>query len=105
MKSKVAIDDPTSVPTAGAAGGAPRRPDIQAIAGLSMGELSARMEPTRLRESLDLLDWLASPEQRQNIAPMVGELCERFVQAGVPLDRYASSSTMITADYDAIGRV
>ena len=48
---------------------------------------------------------MLGPEQRDgSVGGIVEELCERFLDAGLPIDRYGSSTSMITAEHDAIGR-
>ena len=83
----------------------PRASSALAISQLSMQELLARMTPNRARKAIGLVAWLMGPEQRVTVETIVEELCERFLDAGLPIDRYGSSTSMITAEHDAVGRV
>ncbi len=87
------------------AGPRPSRPGARDIAALSLSEIDARFTPERRLTALAMIDWIASPQERAEIGSIVQALCERLVAIGVPLDRYASSTTMVTADHDAIGRI
>lgn len=88
-----------SVPKPGSA-------SARAIAQLPMQELLSRMTPNRARKALGLVAWLLGPERRDGVVGLiVEELCERFQDAGLPIDRYGSATSMITAEHDAIGRV
>ena len=87
------------------AGPRPSRPGAREIAALSLSEIDARFTPERRLTALAMIDWIASPQERAEIGSIVQALCERLVAIGVPLDRYASSTTMVTADHDAIGRI
>lgn len=75
------------------------------IAVLSIPEIQARLTAEGRRIALALLDWVGNPHQRTEIGSLIESFCERLVDAGVPLDRYGSSTTMVTADHDAIGRI
>lgn len=82
------------------------RPDARKIAALSIPELEARLTPESRRTALAMMDWIARSSQGgKEVGSIVQLLCERLVAAGVPLDRYVSSTTMVTADHDAIGRI
>lgn len=96
-----------SEPSASPAPGGTQAPRLigTEIAALSIPEIDARLTPERRQNALALLDWIASPQQRREIGSLIESLCERLVAAGVPLDRYGSSTTMVTADHDAIGRI
>lgn len=87
------------------AGPRPSRPGAREIAALSLSEIDVRFTPERRLTALAMIDWIASPQERAEIGSIVQALCERLVAIGVPLDRYASSTTMVTADHDAIGRI
>ncbi len=76
------------------------------ISHLPLSELLARMTPNRARKALGLIAWLLGPDdQGDRITSVVEELCERLLDAGLPIDRYGSSTSMVTAEHDAIGRV
>ncbi len=80
-----------------------RRPVLE-LARLPMHELLSRMTPNRARKAMGLQAWLLGPDQRATTETIVEELCERFLDAGLPIDRYGSSTSMVTAEHDAIGR-
>lgn len=84
---------------------ASERPTAAEIAALPMTEVLARLEPGRATHALALVDWLSGSRQREFKGSIVEDLCARFLAAGVPLDRYGSSTSMVTADHDAIGRI
>ena len=81
------------------------RPSAREIGALPLSVVFERLEPERRDETLALVEWLASPKERRTTGSIIEELCGRIIAAGVPLDRYGSSSSMITADHDAIGRI
>ena len=103
-----ASDGPAPPPPAAAPAsvqGAPGRLTTAEIAALSLNEVLARLEPDRAVPALALVDWLNGSPQREIVESIVEHLCARLIAAGIPLDRYGSSTSMVTADHDAIGRV
>ena len=76
-----------------------------AISRLPLAELLDGMGPSRAKSALSLVPWLLGPEQRETVGQLVEELCGRFIEAGLPLDRYGSSTSMVTAEHDAVGRL
>lgn len=72
---------------------------------MAIGDVFERLDPDRKRTAISLLEWVSSPRQRQAAVSLIEDLCQRVLAAGVPLDRYRSSTSMITADHDAIGRL
>ncbi len=83
----------------------PFRPRAQTVATLSMIDLLARLTPARARSIMDIVQWLLAGGSSNNPQALIGELCERLVFAGLPLDRYGSSTSMVTAEHDAVGRL
>lgn len=75
------------------------------IATLPLTEVLARLEPDRAAHALAMVDWLNGSRQREVSESIVEGLCARLLAAGIPLDRYGSSTSMVTADHDAIGRI
>ncbi len=76
-----------------------------ALSHLSSTELLSRLTPNRARKALGLVAWLLGPDQRQTAGILIEEMCERLLDAGLPVDRYGSSIAMITAEHDAVGRL
>ncbi|WP_131193929.1 adenylate/guanylate cyclase domain-containing protein [Lichenihabitans psoromatis] len=74
------------------------------VSGMSMPDLLAGMPSDRARKAVDLVDWLMRSDRRTASKSLIEELCERMIEAGLPLDRYASSTSMVTAEHDAVGR-
>jgi adenylate cyclase len=75
-----------------------------AVSSMSMVDLLARMKPARARRVLSVVDWLIGAERRGQPGSLIEELCRRLVESGLPLDRYGSSTSMVTAEHDAVGR-
>ena len=77
-------------------------PDLQ---GQPSADLFALLDEAQRRDTMTFIDWLlrATPGAIDP-ASLIEEICNRFWRLGVPIDRYRSSSTVTTADADALGR-
>lgn len=82
------------------------RPDVQAISILGPAELDEIMGPARSRDIAVVSDWIVR-RARDRVMPgkRIKELCKQLIDAGLPLDRYGSSTETLDAEHDAIGRV
>ena len=81
------------------------RATVASVAQRSAADLLARMTPSRSRKALGLMAWLLGPNQRSAVEAVIEELCERLLDAGLPIDRYGSSISMVTAEHDAVSRL
>ena len=89
--------------------------DVADKPGVPLGDALSRLPPHKLYESLprdkrritmDTIGWINTIIRAQTPrSKIIEELCQRFIDLGIPLDRYGSSTTVLTADHDAIGRV
>lgn len=105
MKSQDAVDRSEPGLSSARPGRRAARSSAAEIAALRIPDLHARLTPEGRANAFAIVDWIASPAGRMEVGSIVQALCERLVSIGVPLDRYASSTTMVTADHDAIGRI
>ena len=80
-------------------------PLVAELARLSMGGALALMSPERARGAMSVVDWLLSWKKGGSAPEVVELLCAKLTEAGVPLDRYGSSTSMITSEHDAVGRI
>lgn len=83
-----------------------KRKAARTFADLPPHRLYDLLSPKRRREILDLVGFILKP---QTIAQVTGilveQICERIVGMGIPIDRYMSSTTVLTPDHDALGRM
>lgn len=97
------------MPDLAAAAGAPRVPApriaMASLVHLPAAELLGRMTPSRSRKAIGLTAWLLGPNQRSTVEAVIEDLCERFLDIGLPIDRYGSSTSMVTAEHDAVSRL
>ena len=90
-----------SAPEAGPEAARPM-PELPA---LPSADLLALLDPALQRGTTDFMDWLLRRTPgTMDPAALIEEICNRFQRLGVPVDRYRSSSTVTTADADALGR-
>ncbi len=86
-----------------------QRRTVDAIAALSLGEILALLHPSRVLGAMAIVDFLSrqrGPDAlNASIVDTVEGLCQLLVAAGLPLDRYGSSTSMVTSEHDAIGRI
>ena len=76
------------------------------IASLPANELDRLLGPERSREAAALSDWLIRTARGSDIpSELIGELCERLRELGLPLDRYGSAAQTLDAEHDAISRL
>ena len=76
------------------------------IAAMSSHTLLAALTPEFRLKTLDFIDWLfRSTPVDVRTSQIVEQVCERLLSIGLPLDRYGSATSILTADHDAIGRV
>lgn len=69
-------------------------------------ELYESLPLQKRRLTVDLVGWLVGDRKTGPAGDQVVEaLCQQLIAAGVPLDRYASSATVLMADRDALGRL
>ena len=80
--------------------------DAAAIVELSSEALDAILGPERRAAAQGLSDWLIRHARDTSLAvTMIGQLCDRLVAIGVPLDRYGSSTEVLDAEHDAVARL
>lgn len=88
---------------------APRRgPPLEAAALVELAPeaLDAILGPQRRAAAQGLSDWLIRHARDTSLAvTMIGQLCDRLVAIGVPLDRYGSSTEVLDAEHDAVARL
>ena len=77
-----------------------------AVASLPPDELDQLMGPERSRKVAALSDWLIRTARGTDIpSELIGELCAKLREAGLPLDRYGSTAQTLDAEHDAISRL
>lgn len=77
-------------------------PELQ---GMSTADLLAALPPNLRRNTLNTLDWLLRMTPgRDDPEALIAEICDRLLALGVPIDRYRTSTTVTTAESDAMGR-
>ena len=81
------------------------RPSGAALAKRLPHQLFEALPLNRRRQTMDFLGWINTVLRTMDRESVVAATCERFLETGVPLDRYSSSTTVLTADHDALGRV
>ncbi len=80
--------------------------DAAAIVELPPEALDAILGPERTVAAHGLSDWLIRHARDTSLAvAMIGQLCDRLVAIGVPLDRYGSSTEVLDSEHDAIARL
>jgi adenylate cyclase len=99
-----------SRPGAGIQEWAPNRPETAAIAALPLRDVMARLRPARRLAAFDVVSFLLGSPPRafapnDVVVDVIERLCRLLIAAGLPLDRYGSSTTMITSEHDAVGRI
>ncbi|MCW6510511.1 adenylate/guanylate cyclase domain-containing protein [Lichenifustis flavocetrariae] len=68
--------------------------------------LIAALPPELARGTLDYIDWLLrSTPQVVGPTKLVDAICNGLLALGLPLDRYRTSTTVVMADADSIGRI
>lgn len=72
---------------------------------MASADLLALLDEDLRRSTLGFMDWLlrVTPGAVEP-ASLIEEICDRLWRLGVPIDRYRTSSTVTTADADALGR-
>lgn len=84
----------------------PGRGKAQDLSHLRPSELYEILSLERRRAMLDLVDFvLRRPGTVLSSAQAIAELCARVSDIGLPLDRYVSSTTVLTPDHDALRRL
>ena len=73
---------------------------------LSPDDLDRLIGPERSRKVAALSDWLIRTARSTEIpSELIGELCDKLVAIGLPLDRYGSVAQTLDAAHDAISRL
>ena len=64
------------------------------------------MDPEGTAAAHGISDWLIRHARDTSLAvTMIGELCDRLIGIGLPLDRYGSSTEVLDAEHDAVARL
>ena len=93
-------------PAAASSRGKPTRKPARSFAELPPHRLYELLSPTRRGATLDLVGLILAPQTVSQITGvLVEQICERIVGMGIPIDRYMSSTTVLTPDHDALGRM
>ncbi len=80
--------------------------EAAAIVELSPEALDAILGPEMRAAAQGISDWLIRHARDTSLAvTMIGQLCDRLVAIGVPLDRYGSSTEVLDAEHDAVARL
>ena len=80
--------------------------EAAALVELPPEALDAILGPERGAAAQGLSDWLIRHARDTSLAvTMIGQLCDRLVAIGVPLDRYGSSTEVLDAEHDAVARL
>ena len=76
------------------------------LARLPRRDLFSHIGEERRRALMDLMEVLLRPRRADTpTSNSVQEICERINAMGLPLDRYVSSTNVLTPEHDAMGRV
>jgi adenylate cyclase len=78
-----------------------------AISQLPAADLRAMIGPEQSLAVAGFVDWLIAHGRSTDIAAedLIGGICDRLTDLGLPLDRFGSSAQMLDSELDAIGRI
>ncbi len=90
------VDDPPYLPPL----------DAAVIFEMQPEAIDAILGPEKVADAHGISDWLIRHARNTSLAvTMIGHLCSRLIDIGVPLDRYGSSTEVLDAEHDAVARL